>query len=249
MISVKKLAIPALLAAGITATGVLAVAPAASAATVINGSVVNTTHGAGYLLANDQHTRYRYAQENITAATAAVTNDVLGSVTLYDQSDSTSAQIELVKTGVGTYAVRYGLGTAFVYDNNVIIPSVPALTPLAGPPTIANGDQVRISLFYNRVTQQVFFGATDITQSANFTSVHVGTPGAQNFTEAGYGAGVANSVTQAEENFYTSTGPAKSITVVLGFFGVGGLTEVDQTTPGLSPHGLSSALNGSFTLS
>lgn len=237
----------ALLAALPLAAGMaLAVSPAAHAATpVINGSVIDAGNGAGYILTNDQHTRYRDAQEVVKAVPG--TGVVLGSVTLYDQASTTSAQIELVAVTPGVYAVKYGLGTAFVYDNNVIIPSTPG-NVLAGPPTIGTGDSVKIELFYNRVTQQVSFGATDVTQSANFTTVKVGTPGAQNFTEAGYGAGVANSVTNALENFYTSTHAAQSIAVVLGVFGVGGLTSADQTTPALSPHGSLTAA-GSFTLS
>jgi hypothetical protein len=74
------------------------------------------------------------------------------------------------------------------------------------------------------------------------------------FTEAGYGGSLAGAVTQAQENFYSSTGPAMPITVVSGIGGTGGVVR-DDTVNGsggvvLSPDStLSSSSGGSFTLS
>ena len=221
-----------------------------ASAAVINGHVVNAGRGAGFVLTNDQHTHYRYVQE-IAAAPSVIPPDgtVLGSVTLYDPASMDTAQVELVSAGAG-YAVDWGLAGGFQYDNNLVAPM--ALSASLSGATAVPGDTVRLALYYNpaSVTHEVVFGATDYHGSVvtSFTAVAHGLGHAEQFSEAGTGGGMPGTFTSVEENFYSSTGPAKPVTAVLGFYGDGGLAE-DDTSAGLSAAtSLSAAGNGSFTL-
>ena len=239
--------IAAVLAAAAALTAGLALPAPAS---VISGHVVNAGHGAGFVLTDDQHTHYRYVQEIATAPSVIPPDGtVLGSVTLYDPASEDTAQAELVSTGAG-YAVDWGLASGFQYDNNLVAPM--ALSASLSGATAVPGDTVRLALYYNPagLDHLVAFGATDYHGSvvSSFTSVAHGLGHAEQFSEAGTGGGMPGTFTSVQENFYSSTGPAKPITVVLGPYGAGGLAE-DDTSAGLSAGtSLSAAGNGSFTL-
>lgn len=234
-------------------SGFIALASPASAATVINGSVSNNGNSAGYVLGNDQHTHYKEAQETFTLpADTPASTTLFGTVNLYDQANSDLAELTLSWNSSDGFGAWYNYipGKA-QYDNNLA-----GVVQLAGatklPATLAAGDAVTLVISYN-LNRSVSFSV----QIGNTTPVtaHVTTTHPEQFTEAGYGGGVAMMLTNVEENFYISTGPAEPITMVHGYYGVGGVVRDDLVTggigsaPDLSPGAsLSSSNNGSFTL-
>ena len=230
----------------------LSAAPAL-AAPVIAYNVTNVGHGAGYALFRDGQTHYRYATEAVKIP-ATIPNGVLGSVELYDQANMDAALIQLRCNGTTCSVLADYRGATMAYDSD-IIGSLPAATPLTGTTAGAN-DTVLLKLYYNPVsaTHVIVFGADNLTMGHSFTNQTRTASHPELFTEAGYGGSLAGTVTQAQENFYSSTGPAMPITVVSGIGGTGGLVR-DDTVNGagvvvLSPDStLSSSSGGSFTLS
>ena len=242
-------------ASAVVVTGLslgLSAAPAL-AAPVIAYNVTNVGHGAGYALFRDGQTHYRYATEAVKIP-ATIPNGVLGSVELYDQANMDAALIQLRCNGTTCSVLAGYQGATFAHDSD-IIGSLPAATPLTGTTAGAN-DTVLLKLYYNPVsaTHVIVFGADNLTTGHSFTNAAATASHPEQFTEAGYGGSLAGTVTQAQENFYSSTGPAMPITVVSGIGGTGGLVR-DDTVNGtgavvLSPHStLSSSNGGSFTLS
>ena len=242
-------------ASAVVVTGLslgLSAAPAL-AAPVIAYNVTNVGHGAGYALFRDGQTHYRYATEAVKIP-ATIPNGVLGSVELYDQANMDAALIQLRCNGTTCSVMAGYQGATMAYDSD-IIGSLPAATPLTGTTAGAN-DTVLLKLYYNpnSATHVIVFGADNLTTGHSFTNAAATASHPEQFTEAGYGGSLAGTVTQAQENFYSSTGPAMPITVVSGIGGTGGLVR-DDTVNGtgavvLSPHStLSSSNGGSFTLS
>jgi len=242
-------------ASAVVVTGLslgLSAAPAL-AAPVIAYNVTNVGHGAGYALFRDGQTHYRYATEAVKIP-ATIPNGVLGSVELYDQANMDAALIQLRCNGTTCSVLADYRGATMAYDSD-IIGSLPAATPLTGTTAGAN-DTVLLKLYYNPVsaTHVIVFGADNLTTGRSFTNGAATASHPEQFTEAGYGGSLAGTVTQAQENFYSSTGPAMPITVVSGIGGTGGLVR-DDTVNGagvvvLSPDStLSSSSGGSFTLS
>ena len=242
-------------ASAVVVTGLslgLSAAPAL-AAPVIAYNVTNVGHGAGYALFRDGQTHYRYATEAVKIP-ATIPNGVLGSVELYDQANMDAALIQLRCNGTTCSVLADYRGATMAYDSD-IIGSLPAATPLTGTTAGAN-DTVLLKLYYNpaSATHTIVFGADNLTTAHSFTNAAATVPQPEQFTEAGYGGSLAGAVTQAQENFYSSTGPAMPITVVSGIGGTGGLVR-DDTVNGtgavvLSPDStLSSSNGGSFTLS
>ena len=242
-------------ASAVVVTGLslgLSAAPAL-AAPVIAYNVTNVGHGAGYALFRDGQTHYRYATEAVKIP-ATIPNGVLGSVELYDQANMDAALIQLVCNGTTCSVMAGYKGATFAYDSK-IIGSFAAATALTGTTAGAN-DTVLLKLYYNpaSATHTIVFGADNLTTAHSFTNAAATISHPEQFTEAGYGGSLAGTVTQAQENFYSSTGPAMPITVVSGIGGTGGLVR-DDTVNGtgvvvLSPDStLSSSNGGSFTLS
>jgi len=231
----------------------LSAAPALAAGPAIAYNVTNVGHGAGYALFRDGQTHYRYATEAVKIP-ATIPNGVLGSVELYDQANMDAALIQLRCNGTTCSVLADYRGATMAYDSD-IIGSLPAATPLTGTTAGAN-DTVLLKLYYNPVsaTHVIVFGADNLTTGRSFTNGAATASHPEQFTEAGYGGSLAGTVTQAQENFYSSTGPAMPITVVSGIGGTGGLVR-DDTVNGtgavvLSPDStLSSSNGGSFTLS
>ena len=242
-------------ASAVVVTGLslgLSAAPAL-AAPVIAYNVTNVGHGAGYALFRDGQTHYRYATEAVKIP-ATIPNGVLGSVELYDQANMDAALIQLRCNGTTCSVLAGYQGATFAHDSN-IIGSFAAATALTGTTAGAN-DTVLLKQYYNpaSATHVIVFGADNLTTAHSFTNDAATISHPEQFTEAGYGGSLAGTVTQAQENFYSSTGPAMPITVVSGIGGTGGLVR-DDTVNGtgavvLSPHStLSSSNGGSFTLS
>jgi len=242
-------------ASAVVVTGLslgLSAAPAL-AAPVIAYNVTNVGHSAGYALFRDGQTHYRYATEAVKIP-ATIPNGVLGSVELYDQANMDAALIQLRCNGTTCSVLAGYQGATFAHDSD-IIGSFAAATPLTGTTAGAN-DTVLLKLYYNPVsaTHVIVFGADNLTTGRSFTNGAATASHPEQFTEAGYGGSLAGTVTQAQENFYSSTGPAMPITVVSGIGGTGGLVR-DDTVNGagvvvLSPDStLSSSNGGSFTLS
>src|SRR6516225_8581710 len=242
-------------ASAVVVTGLslgLSAAPAL-AAPVIAYNVTNVGHGAGYALFRDGQTHYRYATEAVKIP-ATIPNGVLGSVELYDQANMDAALIQLRCNGTTCSVLAGYQGATFAHDSD-IIGSFAAATPLTGTTAGAN-DTVLLKLYYNpaSATHTIVFGADNLTTALSFTNAAATVSHPEQFTEAGYGGSLAGTVTQAQENFYSSTGPAMPITVVSGIGGTGGLVR-DDTVNGtgvvvLSPDStLSSSNGGSFTLS
>jgi hypothetical protein len=231
----------------------LSAAPALAAGPVIAYNVTNVGHGAGYALFRDGQTHYRYATEAVKIP-ATIPTGVLGSVELYDQANMDAALIQLVCNGTTCSVMAGYRGATFAYDSN-IIGSFTAATALTGT-TAGVNDTVLLKLYYNpaSATHVILFGADNLTTAHSFTNASVTVSHPELFTEAGYGGSLAGAVTQAQENFYSSTGPTMPITVVSGIGGTGGLVR-DDTVNGsggvvLSPDStLSSSSGGSFTLS
>ena len=247
--------LPAAAASAVVVTGLslgLSAAPAL-AAPVIAYNVTNVGHGAGYALFRDGQTHYRYATEAVKIP-ATIPTGVLGSVELYDQANMDAALIQLRCNGTTCSVLAGYQGATFAHDSD-IIGSLPAATPLTGTTAGAN-DTVLLKLYYNpnSATHVIVFGADNLTTGHSFTNAAATASHPEQFTEAGYGGSLAGTVTQAQENFYSSTGPAMPITVVSGIGGTGGLVR-DDTVNGtgvvvLSPDStLSSSNGGSFTLS
>ena len=242
-------------ASAVVVTGLslgLSAAPAL-AAPVIAYNVTNVGHGAGYALFRDGQTHYRYATEAVKIP-ATIPTGVLGSVELYDQANMDAALIQLVCNGTTCSVMAGYKGATFAHDSD-IIGSFAAATALTGATAGAN-DTVLLKLYYNpnSATHVIVFGADNLTTGHSFTNAAATASHPEQFTEAGYGGSLAGTVTQAQENFYSSTGPAMPITVVSGIGGTGGLVR-DDTVNGtgavvLSPDStLSSSNGGSFTLS
>jgi hypothetical protein len=239
-------------AAGLVGAGAIAIVTATAAAAagpVIAYNVSTSGHGAGYALFRDSQTHYRFATIAVKIP-GTIPSGVLATVELFDQSQGDAAQIQLVCNGTTcTPTWNYTTGT-FTYDNNIIGSNTTPGTALTGT-TLSAGDTVLLKLYYNpsATVHTVIFGADDQTSGHSFTNGSRNVTHAEFFTEAGYGSTSPGSFTQAQENFYSSTGPAMPITVVAGLGGTGGLVRVD-TTGGLSPDSTLSAANqGSFTLS
>jgi hypothetical protein len=231
----------------------LSAAPALAAGPVIAYNVTNVGHGAGYALFRDGQTHYRYATEAVKIP-ATIPTGVLGSVELYDPANMDAALVQLVCNGTTCSVMAGYMGGTFAYDSN-IIGSFTAATPLTGTSVGAN-DTVLLKLYYNpaSATHTVVIGAANLTSGRSFTNDTRTISHPEQFTEAGYGGSLAGAVTQAQENFYSSTGPAMPITVVSGIGGTGGLVRDDTVNGGggvvLSPDStLSSSSGGSFTLS
>src|SRR6516162_5905651 len=202
-------------ASAVVVTGLslgLSAAPAL-AAPVIAYNVTNVGHGAGYALFRDGQTHYRYATEAVKIP-ATIPNGVLGSVELYDQANMDAALIQLRCNGTTCSVLADYRGATMAYDSD-IIGSLPAATPLTGTTAGAN-DTVLLKLYYNPVsaTHVIVFGADNLTTGRSFTNGAATASHPEQFTEAGYGGSLAGTVTQAQENFYSSTGPAMPITVV-----------------------------------
>jgi hypothetical protein len=231
----------------------LSAAPALAAGPAIAYNVTNPGFGAGYALFRDGQTHYRYATEAVKIP-ATIPNGVLGSVELYDQANMDAALIQLRCNGTTCSVIAGYKGATMAYENDIIGSFTPT-TALTGT-TAGAGDTVLLKLYYNptSATHTIVFGAEDLTTALSFTNAAATISHPELFTEAGYGGRLAGTVTQAQENFYSSTGPAMPISVVSGVGGTGGLVRDDTVNlfgvVTLSPHStLTSSSGGSFTLS